>query len=94
MYGAARDIIVMQPQGQSDACGSIVSDFLAMMEHVQGPEQIEVVIAGKPSIDREEGSASLVVLDDATPRHEAYRTVSAYRESGARSRHRQRTFVG
>ena len=70
MQNAAADRVELAPYDPNDACRAVVSDLIALIEHVQTSLQlIEHAIARESSAGSQESSANIVVLDDVSPRY-------------------------
>ena len=68
MQNAIDGGIDIQPGDRNDACGSVVSELAALVEHVQASlKLIESAIAGEVSSGNPDASSNIVVLDDVTP---------------------------
>ena len=70
MQNAARDNIAPASDSQNDACGTVVSELVNLIEHVQSSLRlIERAIACETSLSSSERSANVIVLDDVSPRY-------------------------
>jgi hypothetical protein len=71
MHNAAQgNIAPASDDNQNDACGTVVSEFVNLIEHVQSSLRlIERAIACETSLGSPESSANVVVLDDVSPRY-------------------------
>jgi hypothetical protein len=59
-----------QSDNRNDCCSSIISNLGALVEQVRANMKlIELAIAGEASLGNQEAAASIVVLDDVTPRY-------------------------
>ena len=68
MHNAAQGNIA--PASDDDACGTVVSEFVSLIEHVQSSLRlIERAIAYETSLGSAQSSANVVVLDDVSPRY-------------------------
>ena len=68
MQNAADGSIAIEPEDRNDAYGSVVSDLVSLIDHVQASMTlIESAIAREISVGNQETSANVVVLDDVTP---------------------------
>ena len=60
--------IAIEPDDRNDAYHSVVSDLVALIEHVQASLRlIEQEIARETASGSQETSANVIVLDDVTP---------------------------
>jgi hypothetical protein len=68
MQNPAGNAIEIQPDDRHDAYGSVVSDLVGLIEHVQASlKLIESAIAREASLGDGDGSPNVIVLDDVTP---------------------------
>jgi hypothetical protein len=60
--------LAIEPDDRNDAYRSVVSDLVALIEHVQASLRlIEQEIARETELGSQETSAKFIVLDDVTP---------------------------
>lgn len=60
--------IAIEPDDRNEAYHSVVSDLVALIEHVQTSLRlIEQAIARETALGSQESSANVIVLDDVTP---------------------------
>ena len=60
--------IAIEPDDRNEAYHSVVSDLVALIEHVQASLRlIEQAIARETALSSQESSANVIVLDDVTP---------------------------
>ena len=60
--------IVIEPDDRNEAYHSVVSELVALIEHVQASLRlIEQAIARETTLGGQETSANVIVLDDVTP---------------------------
>ena len=70
MQNAARDNIAPASDSQNDACGTVVSELVNLIEHVQTSLRlIERAIACEMPLGSFESSANVIVIDDVSPRY-------------------------
>jgi hypothetical protein len=70
MQNAADSSISALPEHHGDSFGSIVSELVALLDHVQGNiKAIEIAIASDASSESSEHVDDVVVLDDVMPRY-------------------------
>ena len=70
MRNAAGDGIAFGPDGQNDGYGSVVSDLVSLIEHVQASLRlIEQTMVPETSSGGQESAGDVVVLDDVSPRY-------------------------
>lgn len=70
MQNAADGDASVQTEAQNHGYGPVVSDLLALIEHVQASMQlIEAAIAREAPPGNQEVAANVIVLDDVTPRY-------------------------
>ena len=71
MQNAATDGALARFESRNEAYGSIVSDLVSLMAHVQASMKLlELAIAGESCPGDQDVAANVVVLDDVTPRYE------------------------
>jgi hypothetical protein len=64
------DHISAQPDNRTDGCSSIISNLGSLVEQVHANMKlIETAIASETALDQSQADASIVVLDDITPRY-------------------------
>ena len=70
MQNAADSNALAQSEAQNDGYGPVVSDLLALIEHVQASMQlIDTAIAREAPPGNQEAAANVIILDDVTPRY-------------------------
>ena len=70
MQNAADSDASVQCEAQNHGYGPVVSDLLALIEHVQASMQlIEAAIAREAPPGNQEVAANVIILDDVTPRY-------------------------
>ena len=70
MQNAAGDRIELEPDDRNDTYLAVVSDLVALIEHVRASLRlIEQAIAQEASLGNQEVCANVIVLDDVTPRY-------------------------
>ena len=58
----------VQPNGQNDNCSSVISDLVALIEHMQASmKMLESAIARELPLAGQEVGDNVIVLDDITP---------------------------
>src|ERR1700760_764029 len=58
----------VQPDGQNDNCGSVISDLVSLIEHMQASmRMLEGAIAKELPLAGQEVADNVIVLDDITP---------------------------
>ena len=58
----------VQPNGQNDNCSSVISDLVALIEHMQASmKTLEAAIARELPLGGQEAGDNVIVLDDITP---------------------------
>ena len=76
MQNAAGDGVKREPHDQNDACRSVVSDLISLIEHVRASSRlIETAIARETSPTGQDSAANVIVLDDVSPRYMKAATV-------------------
>jgi hypothetical protein len=70
MHNAAGNNVKIEASDGNDAQGTVVSDLVALIEHVRASlKLIEQVAAQETSLANQETCADIIVLDDVTPRY-------------------------
>lgn len=70
MHNAADGDTSVQSEARNHGYGPVVSDLVALIEHVQASMQlIEAAIARESPPGNQEAAANVIILDDVTPRY-------------------------